>query len=198
MKYDFKSIINSMKKKNYAVFENNTRPYNLNIVGIRAKDQIVNHFNDTLAVFYFYDNQCIYQEYIVTTVPGSYFLEKPMNINGCAIVKEGQYPNMWAIGKHYTQTALVQISPCTVIRDDNKDDILDFNTGKEETGIFAIDCHRKEAPGISTTIDQASAGCTVLADHDRFDNQFMPLMQEASKIYGNQFTYTLINENDIV
>ena len=195
MKYNIIEIIKILTKKNYKIFSN---PYSLNLIGIRAANPIVDRFNDILSTFYMYDGKLDYREFVVTTLPGLYYLEKPMNSNGCAIVKEGQYQGMWAIGKHFTQTALVQVKPCTVIRDDDKDDVYDFENGKEETGIFAINCHRKEAPGISEFISQSSAGCTVMADHDRFDKEFMPLCQTCANVCGNSFTYTLINEKDFL
>jgi len=195
MRYNAIEIIKVLKNKNYKIFSN---PFSINLVGVRSKKLKVNYFNDVLAVFYNDKNNDVdYSEYQITTVPGFYYLEHPMNVKGCALLKEGQYPGMWEIGKHFNQTALVQKNNCTVIRDDDKDDVLDFDTGVEETGVFAINCHRKNTPGLSLTVDMGSAGCQVHADYGRFEDEFMPLMVKASAITGNSFTYTLINEKDL-
>jgi hypothetical protein len=195
MKYSIEKICYALGHKRHVAFLDTQKDYNLNIVGVRSRTARVNYFDDTLTVFYNIGQDWDYVEYAITTRPGLYYLENPMNPLGCAILKAGQYRGLWKVGMHYDQHALVQDKPCTVIRDNNKNGTWD--NGTEETGMFAINCHRKQARGLSTTVDQASAGCQVFADAEIFDYEFMPLCNKSSVIWGNSFTYTLLDENDI-
>ena len=120
-----------------------------------------------------------------------------MNKLGTGILKEGQYPGMWAQGLHQGKyTALKQVKPCTLIRDNNKDSKLDFNSGREEKGIFGINGHRANAKRESIQVDKWSAACQVLANPFDFD-WVMETCEESAEIWGNSFTYTLINEKDL-
>lgn len=199
MIYDIQKIIHFMNYKNYLVF--NGGSYDFNLVGVRSADARVDFFDDMLYAFYRDDsipeNYKIWS-YPVTTLSGSYYLQNPMNVKGTAILKAGQYRGMWKTGMHNSQFALIQAAPCIVIRDNNKDGRWDFNTGIEETGVFNIDCHRKESRGIATNVGLASAGCVVHADAERFDSEFMPMMKTAADLRGNGFTFTLINEIELL
>ena len=89
--------IDKLKKvfesKKYKFFENDTKNYNLNIIGIRSKDLTPNSFNDLLCVCWKYKGVWTIKLYDCTTDPGLYYLLKPMNTNGTAIVVPGQYIN---------------------------------------------------------------------------------------------------------
>ena len=63
-----------------------------------------------------------------------------------------------------------------------------------QNGVFGINIHK--AGNASKQIDKWSAGCQVIANTDHFNN-FMQLVNKAAKIYGDVFTYTLINEEDL-
>jgi len=198
MRYDFNKIIKTLIKKNYTVFYGSSSDsYDLNLVGIRSTNARVDYFDDILAVFFYNNYYWDYREYNVTTLPGLPYLQSPMSANGCAIIKDGQYKGLWQLGMHFSQFALVQKNPITVIRDNDKDGHFDFD-GPTETGMFGINCHRKEITGISERVSIASAGCVVHADHERFDNEFMPLCKTAAGIWGNSFTFTLLNEVDVL
>ena len=79
----------------------------------------------------------------------------------------------------------------TVIRDYDRNAILDFNNGREETGLFGINIHK--AGKDSSEVDQWSAGCQVFSKSADF-NEFIDLAKKQKDIYGNKFTYTLIDE----
>ena len=130
----------------------------------------------------------------ITTDPGLYWRENPMNLKGTAVLKEGQYRGMWKIGKHQGKyEALKQVKPCTVLRDANKDGKIDF-TGEEDTGLFGINHHR--AGSHSTRVDKWSAGCQVQPNRTLYDIE-MALFKASAKEWGNSFTYTLIHERDL-
>lgn len=189
-----KDIIRAMTLKGYKVFESDTKPLNLNYIGIRDTSG-VNKFNDYLVLFWKYKGQWSSFYRPATTDPGTYWLNNPMNVEGTAILKEGQHRGAWKLGKHKGYEALVQRKEVTVIRDGNKDGILDLDSGYEETGFFGINHHRANAKNESTQVDKWSAGCQVTADPHLYD-VFIKLCQESAEVWGEGLTYTLLNVED--
>ena len=187
-------IIATMEQKRYQIFESSHRPYNLNLVGIRAADPTPNVFNDQLWVFWMEKAGWDMNIYRITTDPGLYWLHNPMNPNGTGILKPGQYPGLWKIGIHKTYEALVQVAPCTLIRDFNRDNKLDYTSVREETGLFGVNLHH--AGEDSATVDKYSAACQVFKRKADF-NEFMDLVRQARNFWVNSFTYTLLREEEI-
>lgn len=187
------SLIAAMERKKYRVFDSG-KPYNLNLAGIRSGDPAPNVFNDQLWVFWKTETGWDTKTYCITTDPGLYWLQNPMNLSGTGILKPGQYPGLWKIGIHKTYEALVQKMPCTLIRDYNRDNKLDYGSGREETGLFGINLHH--AGENSAAIDRFSAGCQVFKRIVDF-NEFMDLARKARGIWGNSFTYTLFDEAEL-
>ena len=63
--------------------------------------------------------------------------------------------------------------------------------------MFGINIHRAGTfINGSTQIDKWSAGCQVLSKESDF-NLLMELAEKAKTLYGNSFTYTLIESRDI-
>lgn len=62
--------------------------------------------------------------------------------------------------------------------------------------MFGINIHRAHQDYELETVDKYSAGCQVIQDPNEFD-VFMGVVKKSAEIFGNKFTYTLINENDI-
>lgn len=180
-----------LKFKRYESF---SRPYELNIVGMRNKSVQPNRFDDELHVFY--KTNLLHWEYHVfkiTTDPGTFWLKNPMQEQGTAIVAEGQYKNAYAIGLHRGQyKALVQVKPIMIMRDYDRNAVLDFYNGKKEKGYYGINIHRANRVGTTKTVDRNSAGCQVFENASDFD-RFMQLCEKHHSLYGNQFTYTLID-----
>lgn len=171
-----------------------TKPYQLNIVGLRSRSTIPNSFDDELHVFYTKpDGSWNYHIYPATTDPGTYWLNNPGYEDGTAILAQGQYVDAYAIGLHKgLYEALVQIKPVTVIRDYDRNAVLDFYNGLKQTGNFGINIHRAESKGSTRFIGKYSAGCQVFQNAVDF-NEFMALAREHDKRYGNKFSYTLID-----
>lgn len=181
-------------RKGYQFFD--TGNYNLNLIGIRAADQKSNAFNDCVAVAFRFDGTPCCLVFAATTDPGGYWREQPANVAGTAIVVPGQYPGLWSIGKHRgSYTALVQRGPITVYRDNNRDAVLDTDTPKE-SGYFGINCHRAAQYLPPNTVDRWSAGCQVLRNPLDFD-LLMALCRRAEPLWGNRFSYTLMEEADL-
>jgi hypothetical protein len=191
---NLQKIINLMTRKGYVIY---TKPWQLNIVGVRAANAQPNSFDDTMNVFY-KDNAGNWQhrQWAMTTEPGFFYLNNPMNVSGTAIVAPGQYINSHKIGLHRGEyTALVQQGPVTVFRDNNKDNVFDLNSGSKVSGVFGINIHK--AGSSSTKVDKWSAGCQVFARSADFA-EFIQLCQQHKSLYGNIFTYTLVEEKELL
>ena len=193
LNYNFEKLFN---KKGYAYFTNGN--YNLNIIGIRAQgNSITNIFDDILCVIFKING--IWQRYCysITTDPGLYYMTKGVNKNGCAIMVPGQYRALWKLGLHKGQyEALVQNKPVKVFRDKNKNFIYDFNPNTINEGLFGINLHR--AGNESIQIDKWSAGCQVFASAAKF-NEFLKFAKKQISLgMGKTFTYTLLNEEDLI
>ena len=189
---DFQKIFT---KKGYTFFTKGE--YNLNIIGVRHKgSKITNHFDDCLVVIYNTGNEKnVKRVFTCTTLPGKKAMEHPIQVKGTAILKEGQYRGAYKIGYHKGKyKALCQAKPLPVYRDGNKDDKFDLNPLSIDKGIFGINIHK--AGDNSTLVDGWSYGCTVLSKSIDF-NALMRLVERSASIYGNSFTYTLINEEDL-
>lgn len=195
--YNFEKLF---KQKGYAYFTNGN--YNLNIIGIRnlTNGNIQdNTFNDILVCIYKGNNGVLYRKiWECTTDPGLKSLKCFTNPKGCAILVPNQYRGAYQIGLHKGQyEALVQKKIVKVYRDNNKDNILDFNTKNIDLGIFGINIHRSNPNTESTIVDGWSAGCTVFKKAADF-NDFMKICNKAKEIYGNSFTYTLLTTDELI
>lgn len=171
-----------------------TKPYQLNIVGLRSRSTTPNQFDDEIHVFYKTDKgDWNYHVFNATTDPGTFWLNNPGYDQGTAILATGQYVNAYALGQHRgLYEALVQIKPVTVIRDYNRDAVLDFYNGTQQTGLFGINIHRAESSGTTKFINNYSAGCQVFQKAEDFA-AFILLCKQQNQRYGNSFTYTLID-----
>ena len=191
--YNFEKLF---KDKGYAWFTKGS--YNLNIIGIRSNnDKVTDKYDDILVVDYNTDNGHKRVCYTITTEPGKYYMQNLCNPKGAAILVPGQYRGCWQIGLHHGKyKALCQRKAVKVYRDNNKDMIYNMTPKSIDKGIFGINIHRSNKTCICDTIDKYSAGCQVFNDPVEF-NAFMRLCEERRKLYGNSFTYTLINEEDM-
>lgn len=202
-KVDIKVLRRIAKQYNYTIFDKGN--YNLNIWGIRCDIDDTNTFNDLLVVFYKankvnpnLNGKWVYDWYSITTDPSDLNLIKPINSKGCAILKEDQFKNAFKLGKHKNSyPALVQIKPLPLYRDNDKNNKLNLS-GKFDYELAGINIHRASKWKISRIIGNYSAGCQVFESVKDYENKFIPLIEKSEKLYGNSFTYTLININEIM
>lgn len=186
-----------MLKKGYKFFENGN--YNLNIIGERKENGRTNEFDDTIHLIYRRtgDEDLTIQSFPITTEPGSYWLHNPFE-GGTAILVPGQYQSTYMIRKHqgkYDAVCQKHDKKVKVYRDKNKDNVLDMNAEDITEGIYGINIHRSNPYSMSTTVDKWSAGCQVFSEVTAFDH-FMFLANRSKTIWGNSFTYTLLEEKD--
>ena len=193
-------IESTVKAKGYKWFENGN--YNLNIVGVRngeTLNEVTNKFDDCVTLSYKKDGEWQFHCFEATTDPGKHWVDNVLNEAGVAILKENQYRGSHKIGLHQGKyEALRQQKPVQVYRDNNLDDCYDMDESTLQEGIFGINIHRatKWEGKKSTQIDKWSAGCQVIAANDDF-RLFMEICNKSKDIWGNSFTYTLINSNDL-
>jgi hypothetical protein len=194
-----KNIKLYFEAKGYKFFDTPDKKLNLNLIGVRRDNQGTNTFDDFLLVMYREEDLMVSNRYQITTDPGKYWLKNPTNPKGTAVLVPGQYRGTWQLGKHQGKyEALVQRKPVKVYRDNNKDDIIDYNNISTivDEGYFGINIHRSNPYDQSYVVNKWSAGCQVFKKVQDYDN-FIKLCGESAKVYGNSFTYTLIDEKDL-
>lgn len=191
------SIIKTMDAKGYKIFDD---PYDLNLFGVRSSNPRAGKFDDTIGAFYSNGSGGVnFHAWPGTTDPGVYWLENLGNVQGTFILMPGQWRGMFTLGKHRGKyTALVQAKPVQGWRDSNRDKILDMDPdGKTYEGIFGINLHRASAAQIKEDVGMYSAGCQVVQDAKHF-NVLMALCELQASMIANVFTYTLIEEDDLM
>lgn len=185
-----------MEKKGYAFFEDDSRNWNLNLVGVRTASPQANSFDDWFFCGHKYQGVWRYDVWPWTTDPGNYWLQHPLNPNGTAILVPGQYRSTWQIGLHRkSYTALVQRKPVKVYRDKDRDTVLEMDPKSIDVGEFGINIHRNLEQGGVMKVEKFSAGCQVA----QWAKDFYTLMERAedsAAAFGNWFTYTLLEEKD--
>ena len=188
-------------QKGYAFFENGD--YNLNIVGVRNDSGDASKFDDFLNVLYKVDGEWVCDVYPATTEPGTSILKRPIKAvrhKGTAILVPDQYRSTYRIGTHggkRSYTALVQRGgKVRVARDNNRDSKPDYHNPEEE-GWFGINIHKHWGSDARVNTGGVSAGCQVFqSSKDVYE--FMDTCQQSADTWGNSFTYTLIEEKDLL
>ena len=199
--YTREQIEATMASKGYKYFTGGD--YDVNIVGVRnseTKGRVTNAFDDCMTVSYKVDGEWNFHCFQCTTDPGSHWVENIMREEGVAILKPGQYRGSHKLGLHQGKyLALRQQKPVKVYRDNNLDNKHDLLEESVQEGIFGINIHRAtgRSGGKSTRVDKWSAGCQVIAHNDDW-HIFLDICQSAREVWGNSFTYTLLESKDIV
>jgi len=194
--YNFKSLF---KQLGYSYFDKGL--YNLNIIGVRSNNNnsVTNLFDDILVVIYNDpDKGLVRKLYNITTEPGVYYVcKKLLNPKGAAILVPGQYRGCWQLGLHRGKyTALCQKKNVKVYRDCNLDKHFDLDPKTIQSGLFGINIHRASENKVNESVDAHSAGCQVFNNIKDFE-EFIEICKKQKALYGNNFTYTLINEKDL-
>ena len=201
MDLSYDNIKKLYKKKKYKFCDGT---YNLNIFGIRDKTFAEDTFNDYIGVAYEND-LCQFKVdlYPGTTDPGVHCLRNPLNKNGTIIMLEGQYRGYYKIGIHNrskpvnSYSSLEQCGAMEYVRDNNKDNVLDIDPSKKIKGVFKTNLHRASKYRVLRYIGLYSAGCQVIQDPKHFDALMDTAKRQVSLGWGDKFSYTLFNINDL-
>ena len=189
-------VKNIANRNGYSIFR---EPFKLNIWGFRSKNEEPNRFDDELHVFFNTAKsgfaKWAYFVFKCTTDPGTYWLRNPMHPQGTAMLAPNQYIDTYAIGLHRGKYyALVQLlGKVQVVRDYNRNAILDFYNGRLDSGSFGINIHRAKKTGTTYEVENHSAGCQVFQKASDFEF-FMKLCESHRKLHGNKFSYTLVDQ----
>ncbi len=200
--YTREQIEAAMASKGYKYFTGNGKDYDVNIIGVRNSDtkgRVTNAFDDCVTLSYKLDGEWKFHCFQATTDPGSHWEENLLNKKGVAILKPGQYRGSHKLRLHQGKyLALGQQKPVKVYRDNNRDGKYDLLEENIDEGIFGINIHRAtgRAGGKSIRVDKWPAGCQVIAANDDW-HEFLDVCQAAREIWGNSFTYTLLESKDI-
>lgn len=190
--YTYDKLKEICLKKSFPFY---TKNLDLNIIGIRnleGREKDNNTFNDVFCFIYLEGGQKIVHTFKGTTEGGYKPRLNPSNSKGLAIMVPGHYKKLWTFGKHKGQyDAFVQLSPVSVYRDNNKDNILDFEPSSIETGMYGINMHRANQSQTSTYVENWSEGCQVFADPKDFDKA-MSIYNAYRKLWGDAVSYTLL------
>jgi len=186
-------LANALSALGFAFFEEGD--YNLNLIGVRSSTHRTGAFDDVLFCAYKVNRLWRTHAWPITTDPGAHYLTKPINPEGCAVLASPQQcRGAYAIGEHHGYPALVQSgAPVRVWRDNDKDNEIDWGEDKGIEGWYGINIHRAKRSGITDSPDYHSAGCQVFASRREHD-AFMDLCRKSAKIWGNKFTYTIVNQ----
>lgn len=196
-------IIAGMMNRGYYV---TTNPNNFNIVylegvsrlengSFKLNDNAVDGWNDLrMLIRIDYGGRPIIEHcFGATTGPGKPYILNPMNPDGCARIKLGQY-KAWVFGKHKgTQDALQQNGPIVVCRDLNKDGQREGD--KEFLSVATINQHTTNIFFDKNEVGYHSAGCLVGKNHAEH-YQFMAELRGDSRYESNnayQFITTVMD-----
>lgn len=196
--YTREQIEAAVKRKGYMWFADEKNVgYDVNIVGVRTSEtgkKVTNVFDDVMTLSYKVKGVWQFKQWIITVDPGTKGVRQFKNPNGVARLVPGQYRKSHQLGLHQGKyLALKQQNPVKVYRDANKDDVYDET--KIQEGIFGINIHKAGAN--STWVENWSEGCQVFKRSADFE-EFLNICQEARAIWGNDFTYTLLESKDII
>lgn len=182
--YNIAQLKRTITGLGYNWFE--TGDYNLNIIGVRNSStglKVTNAFDDDIILAYKVKDNWELLTYKFTADNGA----------GTARLKAGQYRGAYMLGLHQGKyKALRQCGPVVVYRDFKNDGV--YQEDRTERGVFGINIHKAGLDSIR--VDRWSEGCQVFKRTQDF-NKFMAICETAAEIWGNSFTYTLLNSSDL-
>lgn len=160
-----------------------------------ANDDQLDHWNDLGVIIRRSDAKIVHSGR-VSTEPGGYYTQYPMNPKGAARLAFGYYHKCWTFGDHRGQNALVQCGTLRVHRDLNKDG---FRTGDKlldagaECGINQHTTSTNPDAMAPARVGRWSAGCIVWRSPAEF-RKFMILMRESGEL---RFSSTLLDGSKV-
>lgn len=193
-----------MLAKGYVVFDN-PKGYDVNIVGIRATQRVPDVFDDLLTVSWVdrVTGEWVSHMWNATTDSGLRSIEEARHPDGPPFLVPGQYRSSHTIRKHqgkYDAVCQKWGTMLPVYRIDNmgnRAETLDWTPSFTMFGNgTGINIHRARPNGVTPKVANWSAGCQVF-EHAADFEVFMGICRAAQNVWGNSFTYTLLDEADL-
>lgn len=129
-----------------------------------------------------------------TTDPGRPTLTAPRNPAGAAVVAPGQHRAVWTLGTHHGRPAFVQNRPIPVLRDCDRDGVID-PTGPAVAGLYGINGHDAYRDGL-VQVGEASEGCIVWWDGDDHTEALKLAQAQERSIHVGSFSLTVFDVRD--
>jgi len=174
--------------------------------GIRNSDMTTGLFNDFLGIYFISGGSELLIIDTGTVDPGTYYLNKPMNKDGTAVMVKGFWEGAYCKGKHKGYDALVQckaIDFYRITKNQFKKDNEGVLRGKWQikvTGksiyrqIIGANQHRANPSVTSTDVGMWSAGCQVRNNPKEY-NKFIETCYKSPQKY---FDYILFLESEVM
>lgn len=187
-------LLARVKEAGYAVFTEGA--WNLNLIGVRSASRTAGQFDDTFNIVCWDDqDRLIHRTFKCTTDPATYYLNKPVNVDGAAILCPGQYRGAYSIAKHRGKyDALCQRKTVQVFRDSDRDNVLDMEPNTIQSGLYGINIHRAGEADEAPSNWKWSAGCQVLPCPIDFDEVMVYARRQLKERGWASFTYTLLED----
>lgn len=177
-----------MVEHTYEVFDGE---FDLNLIALRATPNTLDSFDDLFVCSYRKGGQWRFFAWPCTTEPGRPAIKDPRRSDGTAVITLGQHRAAYTFGKHKGQyECLVPARPIDVLRDKNRDDVVDGSGGKGTSSTVQI--HRANPDRRSTVVGKWSEGCIVLADPADLANLLYCCHQQESAGIGRVFSLTIL------
>lgn len=185
-------------RKKMVVF---TRPFDVNLGGLRTKDNTSGLFNDWVFAYYHDENGNVVGRVVAgTTDAGIYYRNKPLNKDGTAIiVHDRQHRGVYQLQDpaknknhvgHKGRKAFRQIKDMAYWRDNDRDSVLDFG-GKIYIQNGATNGHYMGTVG--KKVEQWSAGCWGATEMN-MNIIYGVAQKQIDNGLGDVFSYTLLYE----
>ena len=175
-----------LKRRKFVLF---TRPYELNIVGLRNKNMKA---YDEIHVFYKINDRN-WNYHVFGAITDTAFVWKD---KAPILLKEGQYIDAYSTGEYtfpdgnQKTEALIEAKLVSVITDFDRKAFIP--NGKVRSELAGINIIPPFYQGKELTIDEKDEGSQVFVSEENFA-VFMLLCSKHKELYGNQFTYSLID-----
>jgi len=194
-----KEVVDVMGKLGMRVFDG---AYDITLGGVRNVNQVSNTFDDKLFMLYrkVKGGELFIEQWDATTDCGLYYLENPLNRKGAGIlVHDMQHKGMYELrdAGHKGYEAFRQVRPASFVRDNNKDNILDFDLMKEPKNVFKdviyANIHRTNSKNIeSVQVGKWSAACQVVSKEESLQEMIALAKKQIQRGHGNYFSYALL------
>lgn len=198
-------IHDAMRAKGYKVFDS-PKGYDVNIVGIRASDRVPDVFDDLLTISWVDrgSGDWCHMMWNCTTDSGLDIIENPPHKDGAPFLAPGQYRGSHMLRLHagkYRALGQKWGTSLPVYRMNNigerTPEAIDWTPSFTLMGNGqGINIHRARSKGVTPRVANWSAGCQVFEAAEDFQ-VFLSICESAKDVWGNSFSYTLLDEADL-